>query len=47
MAEKGTAPVRSARDSNEHVRTLVDRSQQGYSEAIEEVYLIHFDRIYS
>jgi len=36
-----------ARDSNEHVRALVARGQQGDREALEELYLIHFDRIYS
>jgi RNA polymerase sigma-70 factor (ECF subfamily) len=29
------------------VRALVDRAQQGDREALEELYLIHFDRIYS
>ena len=29
------------------VRALVDRAQQGEREALEELYLIHFDRIYS
>jgi RNA polymerase sigma-70 factor (ECF subfamily) len=47
MAEKGTAAARPARDANEHVRTLVDSAQQGDREALEELYLIHFDRIYS
>ena len=28
------------------VRALVDRAQQGDREALEELYLIHFDRIY-
>src|SRR5215813_1704465 len=31
----------------QRVRGLVDRAQQGDSEALEELYLIHFDRIYS
>src|SRR4029079_10040464 len=31
----------------EHVRKLVDRAQQGDRSALEELYLIHFDRIYS
>jgi RNA polymerase sigma-70 factor, ECF subfamily len=30
-----------------HVRTLVDRAQKGDRDALEELYLIHFDRIYS
>ncbi len=37
----------SARESTEHVRELVARGQQGDREALEELYLIHFDRIYS
>ncbi|MFZ0343360.1 MAG: sigma-70 family RNA polymerase sigma factor [Gaiellaceae bacterium] len=36
-----------ARESAEHVRELVARGQQGDREALEELYLIHFDRIYS
>jgi RNA polymerase sigma-70 factor (ECF subfamily) len=31
----------------QRVRALVDRAQQGDREALEELYLIHFDRIYS
>jgi RNA polymerase sigma-70 factor (ECF subfamily) len=30
-----------------HVRGLVARAQQGDREALEELYLLHFDRIYS
>jgi RNA polymerase sigma-70 factor (ECF subfamily) len=29
------------------VRRLVDRAQQGEREAVEELYLLHFDRVYS
>src|SRR5213083_3168776 len=29
------------------LRRLVDRAQQGEREALEELYLVHFDRIYS
>ena len=36
-----------ARESTENVRKLVDRAQQGDRAALEELYLIHFDRIYS
>ncbi len=36
-----------ARDSAEHVRELVERGQRGDRDALEELYLIHFDRIYS
>jgi RNA polymerase sigma-70 factor (ECF subfamily) len=31
----------------QHVRGLVERAQQGDRDAMEELYLIHFDRIYS
>jgi RNA polymerase sigma-70 factor, ECF subfamily len=34
-------------ESTEHVRELVARGQQGDRDALEELYLIHFDRIYS
>jgi len=34
------------RESTEHVRALVERAQQGDRDALEELYLIHFDRIY-
>ena len=37
----------TARESTEHVRELVARGQQGDRDALEELYLIHFDRIYS
>ena len=33
-------------DSTENVRRLVERAQQGDRDALEELYLIHFDRIY-
>ena len=39
MAEEATAAV--------DLRRLVDRAQQGDREALEELYLMHFDRIYS
>ncbi len=38
---------KSARESTENVRRLVERAQQGERDALEELYLIHFDRIYS
>jgi RNA polymerase sigma-70 factor (ECF subfamily) len=48
MAEEATrAAVRPAKDSSENVRLLVERGQQGDREALEELYLLHFDRIYS
>src|SRR5690348_2626023 len=40
------AADKSSRESNENVRALVDRAQQGDRDALEELYLIHFDRIY-
>ena len=40
------AAGKSSRESNENVRRLVDRAQQGDRDALEELYLIHFDRIY-
>ena len=33
--------------STEHVRRLVERAQEGDRDALEELYLLHFDRIYS
>jgi RNA polymerase sigma-70 factor, ECF subfamily len=47
MAEKTTAVARPARQSQERVRELVARAQQGDRDALEELYLLHFDRIYS
>jgi RNA polymerase sigma-70 factor, ECF subfamily len=40
-----SASARAA--SVEDVRRLVDRAQQGDRDALEELYLLHFDRIYS
>ena len=42
-----SAEPASPRESAEHVRELVARGQQGDRDALEELYLIHFDRIYS
>jgi RNA polymerase sigma-70 factor, ECF subfamily len=47
MADEAPARTRPPRESQEHVRALVDRAQQGDREALEELYLLHFDRIYS
>jgi RNA polymerase sigma-70 factor, ECF subfamily len=48
MAEDATrATAKPAKASSEHVRALVERGQQGNREALEELYLLHFDRIYS
>src|SRR5689334_23410486 len=41
------ATEKPARESTENVRKLVDRAQKGERAALEELYLIHFDRIYS
>ena len=41
-----TAPARATSSSAE-VRKLVDLAQRGDRAALEELYLIHFDRIYS
>jgi RNA polymerase sigma-70 factor, ECF subfamily len=35
------------RDHNGRVRVLVERAQRGDRTALEELYLLHFDRIYS
>src|SRR5712691_13169582 len=48
MADEATqAAARPAKDSTAHIRRLVERGQQGDRGALEELYLIHFDRIYS
>jgi RNA polymerase sigma-70 factor, ECF subfamily len=48
MAEEATrAPVRAGKESTEEVRRLVERAQDGDRTALEELYLLHFDRIYS
>ena len=46
MADEAAAPTRP-KESQEHVRGLVDRAQKGDRNALEELYLLHFDRIYS
>ena len=46
MAEE-TAKVERPKDSTAQVRKLVERAQAGERDALEELYLIHFDRIYS
>src|SRR5712691_3229981 len=47
MAEELTASARPAHDSTDRVPKLVERAQRGDREALEELYLLHFDRIYS
>jgi RNA polymerase sigma-70 factor (ECF subfamily) len=44
-AAETTAPRRAV--SSESLRRLVDQAQQGDRSALEELYLLHFDRIYS
>ncbi len=46
-AKQSPAPARADAASRDHVRQLVERGQQGDRDALEELYLIHFDRIYS
>jgi RNA polymerase sigma-70 factor (ECF subfamily) len=47
VADAQQAVTRAARDSADRVRWLVERAQEGEREALEELYLLHFDRIYS
>ena len=47
MGEDATRTEPRPRESTEHVRRLVERGQQGDRAALEELYLLHFDRIYS
>jgi RNA polymerase sigma-70 factor (ECF subfamily) len=42
-----TAKAERSKDSTAQVRKLVERAQAGERDALEELYLIHFDRIYS
>jgi RNA polymerase sigma-70 factor, ECF subfamily len=45
MAEGGTASRAPA--TGKEIRQLVERAQAGDRQALEELYLLHFDRIYS
>src|ERR687896_624291 len=48
MAEdSSTAPLKARGDSTTAVRRLVERAQGGERAALEELYLLNFDRIYS
>jgi RNA polymerase sigma-70 factor (ECF subfamily) len=48
MAEEATRAAEApGKESTEAVRRLVERAQEGDREALEELYLLHFDRIYS
>jgi RNA polymerase sigma-70 factor (ECF subfamily) len=42
----GTTPL-NQRTSSEELRRLVEQAQRGDRHAVEELYLLHFDRIYS
>jgi RNA polymerase sigma-70 factor (ECF subfamily) len=46
-ARETKAETRPAPPDRDHIRRLVERGQQGERDALEELYLIHFDRIYS
>src|SRR3954453_10322383 len=48
MADEAAATTALRRGvSTQQLRRLVDRAQPGDREALEELYLLHFDRIYS
>jgi RNA polymerase sigma-70 factor (ECF subfamily) len=47
MADEATQAAARPKDSSAQVRKLVERGQQGDRQALEELYLLHFDRIYS
>ena len=46
MTGRSARPA-SGESENERVRALVERAQAGDRDALEELYLVHFDRIYS
>jgi RNA polymerase sigma-70 factor, ECF subfamily len=48
VRENAAGPAAKRRADNDgHVRDLVERAQNGDRLALEELYLLHFDRIYS
>ena len=47
MAQRAATGAPSPSPSSAEVRRLVERGQAGDREALEELYLLHFDRIYS
>jgi len=47
MAANETTEAPARPDAPERVRRLVERGQQGDRDALEELYLLYFDRIYS
>jgi RNA polymerase sigma-70 factor (ECF subfamily) len=42
-----SAVIDGGREENGRVRDLVERAQQGDRAALEDLYLLHFDRVYS
>ena len=46
-ADESQAATKPASPDRDQIRRLVERGQQGDRDALEELYLIHFDRIYS
>src|SRR3982751_4270513 len=46
-ANETQAEAKPASPDRDQIRRLVERGQQGDRDALEELYLIHFDRIYS
>jgi RNA polymerase sigma-70 factor (ECF subfamily) len=47
MADEAAPAETRTRTEGQEVRRLVERAQKGDRDALEELYLIHFDRIYS
>jgi RNA polymerase sigma-70 factor (ECF subfamily) len=47
MGQSAEVAARPPRTDQEEVRKLVERAQAGDRDALEELYLLHFDRIYS
>jgi RNA polymerase sigma-70 factor, ECF subfamily len=47
VSDDATQAAAKRGPSREELRALVERAQAGEREALEELYLIHFDRIYS
>jgi RNA polymerase sigma-70 factor (ECF subfamily) len=47
MTSEGAATAMRNVVSSQELRRLVERGQQGDRDALEELYLLHFDRIYS
>src|SRR5213595_546639 len=47
MAQPAEAVVRPQQPAQDEVKKLVERAQAGDRDALEELYLLHFDRIYS